>query len=49
MIAVLSEALRTFPPTAFGFARIVSTPGGQLIAENWVPEKVLATTTTLLV
>lgn len=40
MRAVLSEALRIFPPTGFGFPRIVGSEPGQMIAENFVPKGV---------
>lgn len=40
MCAVLSETLRMFPPTAFPFARIVSTEGGQFVAGHHIPEGV---------
>ena len=40
MLAVLSEALRVFPPSAFGFPRIIATKGGQTVAGYWVPEGV---------
>lgn len=40
MIAVLSETMRIFPPSAFAFPRIVSTKGGQYIAGHFVPENV---------
>jgi cytochrome P450 len=40
MIAVLTETLRVFPPSAFPFPRIVSMKGGQYIAGHFVPENV---------
>lgn len=40
MIAVLSEAMRIFPPTGFPMPRIISTKGGQHIAGHYVPENV---------
>ena len=40
MIAVLSEALRVYPPAGFGLPRIIANKGGQSIAGWWVPEKV---------
>lgn len=40
MIAVLNEALRIFPPSPWGFPRIISSKGGQTIAGHWVPEGV---------
>ncbi|KAK3213566.1 hypothetical protein GRF29_28g342805 [Pseudopithomyces chartarum] len=39
MIAVLSEGLRIFPPTGFGFPRIISSKGGQNVAGHWIPEQ----------
>ena len=38
MIAVLSETLRIFPPSGFGFPRIISSKGGQSVAGHWVPK-----------
>ncbi|KAL1606247.1 hypothetical protein SLS60_003649 [Paraconiothyrium brasiliense] len=38
MIAVLSETLRIFPPSGFGFPRLISSKGGQSVAGGWVPE-----------
>lgn len=46
MIAVLSEALRVFPPTGFGFPRIIDTPGGQSVAGHQVPQNVSWQSTT---
>ena len=40
MRAVLSEALRIFPPTGFGFPREVISEGGQMIAGTFVPKGV---------
>ncbi|KAF2099150.1 cytochrome P450 CYP3/CYP5/CYP6/CYP9 [Rhizodiscina lignyota] len=39
MLAVLSEAMRIYPPTGFGIPRLISSKGGQSIAGSWVPEK----------
>ncbi|KAJ4356741.1 uncharacterized protein N0V89_004777 [Didymosphaeria variabile] len=38
MIAVLAETLRIFPPSGFGFPRLISSKGGQSVAGGWVPE-----------
>jgi cytochrome P450 len=40
MIAVLSEAMRLFPPTGFGFPRIIGANEGQSIAGYHVPSDV---------
>jgi cytochrome P450 len=40
MIAVLSESMRIYPPTGFGFPRLIASEGGQTVAGCWVPEKV---------
>jgi hypothetical protein len=40
MLAVLNESMRVFPPTAFGFTRLISTKGGQWVAGNYVPADV---------
>ena len=40
MLAVLSEALRTFPPTAFGIPRIITAKEGQVVAGHHVPYNV---------
>lgn len=39
MAAVLSETMRIFPPTGFGFPRIILSKGGQSVAGRWVPEQ----------
>jgi cytochrome P450 len=39
MIAVLSETMRVFPPSGFGFPRIIVSKGGQSVAGHWVPEQ----------
>lgn len=41
MLAVLSESMRIFSPSPFGFPRIITTPGGQAIAGHHVPYKVI--------
>ena len=40
MIAVLTETLRIFPPSGFGFPRKISAPEGQTVAGHHVPFKV---------
>jgi cytochrome P450 len=40
MIAVLSESMRIYPPTGFGFPRLIASKSGQSVAGHWVPEKV---------
>lgn len=40
MLAVLSEGMRIYPPTAFGLPRLIASKGGQSVAGCWVPEKV---------
>lgn len=40
MLAVLSESLRIFPASPWGFPRIISSKGGQTVAGHWVPEGV---------
>lgn len=47
MLAVLSESLRIYPPTAFGIPRIISTREGQKIAGHYVPHKVAASSMRL--
>ncbi|KAK3062310.1 hypothetical protein LTR53_019430, partial [Teratosphaeriaceae sp. CCFEE 6253] len=39
MLAVLSESLRVFPPSAFGIARFIASPEGQKVAGYYVPHK----------
>ncbi|KAK4544572.1 hypothetical protein LTR36_004144 [Oleoguttula mirabilis] len=39
MLAVLSEAMRVYPPTGFGIPRLISSEGGQMVAGGHVPEK----------
>jgi cytochrome P450 len=39
MVAVLSETMRVFPPSGFGFPRIISSKSGQSVAGRWVPEQ----------
>ncbi|KAK3661299.1 hypothetical protein LTR56_000422 [Elasticomyces elasticus] len=39
MLAVLSEGLRIFPPTAFGIPRLIANKAGQEVAGNYVPHK----------
>jgi cytochrome P450 len=40
MLAVLSEAQRVFPPSPWGFPRIIASKGGQKVAGHWVPKGV---------
>lgn len=40
MIAALSETMRIFPPTGFGFPRHISAKEGQTVAGHYVPHKV---------
>ncbi|KAK4554112.1 hypothetical protein LTR86_008953 [Recurvomyces mirabilis] len=40
MIAVLSEGLRVFPPSPWGFVRRIASKAGQDVAGNYVPHNV---------
>jgi len=41
ILAVLSEGLRIFPPTAFGIPRLIANKAGQEVAGSYVPHKVM--------
>lgn len=46
MLGVLNEALRLYPPVTSSLVRVVP-PGGDMIADHWVPEGVSQSLVTL--
>jgi len=48
MLAVLTESMRMFPPTAFGLPRFVAAKEGQMVAGHHVPHNVVTPTVSFL-